>query len=70
MKQFENYKSDIKKTWKQINDILSNKSKNSELPKYFFDGNIKLTKNTDIANCFNNFFCNIGPILANSIETP
>ena len=69
-KQFENYKCDIKKTWKQINDILSKKSKKSELPKYFFDGNKTLTENIDIANCFNNFFCNIGPTLANSIENP
>ena len=69
-KQFENYKCDIKKTWKQINDVLSNKSKTAELPKYFFDGNVKLTENIDIANCFNNFFCNIGPLLANSIENP
>ena len=29
-----------------------------------------LTENIDIANCFNNFFCNIGPTLANSIEPP
>ena len=69
-KQFENYKSDIKKTWKQINEVKSNKSKVSELPKYFLDGNNILTENIDIANCFNNFFCNIGPSLANSIQNP
>ena len=69
-KQFENYKSDIKKTWGQINEILSNKKKSSELPKYFIDGNKTLTSDLDIANCFNKFFCSIGPSLANSIKSP
>ena len=69
-RQFENYKADIKKTWKQINLLLSKKNKVHDLPKYFFDGNDKLTDNIDIANCFNNFFCNIGPSLANSIQNP
>ena len=68
--QFENFKSDIKKTWNQINEILSKKKKTADLPKYFFDGNKTLTENTDIANCFNNFFCNIGPTLANTIISP
>ena len=69
-RQFENYKSDIKKTWNQINELLSKKNKVYDLPKYFFDGNNILTENVDIANCFNNFFCNIGPSLANSIKNP
>ena len=69
-KSFENYKSDMKKTWNKINEILSNKSKKDEFPNYFLDGNKILTKDIDIANCFNNFFCNIGPELANSIKSP
>ena len=69
-KQFENFKSNIKKTWGKINEILSRKKKDAELPSYFCEGNKILTKNEDIANCFNNFFCNIGPELANSIKGP
>ena len=69
-RKFENYKSDIKKTWKQINDLLTKKSRTVELPKYFIDGNKKITNSSEIANCFNSFFCNIGPALANSIEMP
>ena len=69
-RQFENYKSDIQKTWKQINELITNKKKITELPKYFFDGDLTLTENLDIANCFNKFFCNIGPTLANSIQAP
>ena len=68
--QFENFKSDIKKTWKHINEILSKNKKTSDLPKYLFDGNRTLTENKAMANCFNNFFCNIGPTLANSITNP
>ena len=68
--QFENFKSNIKKTWSKINEILSRKKKDSGLPSYFCDGNNILTSNEDIANCFNRFFCNIGPELANSIKGP
>ena len=68
--QFENFKSDIKKTWGQINEILSKKKKTVDLPRYILNGNTTLTENKDIANCFNNFFCNIGPSLAGSIKSP
>ena len=68
--QFENFKSDIKKTWGQINEILSKKKKTVDLPRYILNGNDTLTENKDIANCFNNFFCNIGPSLAGSIKSP
>ena len=69
-KQFQNNVSDIKKTWSKINEILCKKSKKVEMPDYFLDGNKVLTENIDIANCFNNFFANIGPTLANSIKGP
>ena len=69
-KQFQNSISDIKKTWSKINEVLCRKSKKAEMPDYFLDGNKVLTENVDIANCFNNFFANIGPTLANSIKGP
>ena len=69
-KQFQNNVSDIKKTWTKINEVLCRKSKKAEMPDYFLDGNKVLTENVDIANCFNNFFANIGPTLANSIKGP
>ena len=69
-KQFQNNISDIKKTWSKINEVLCRKSKKAEMPDYFLDGNKVLTENVDIANCFNNFFANIGPVLANSIKGP
>ena len=69
-KQFQNYVSDIKKTWSKINEILNNKKLRSEFPEYFIDKNKLISKDEDIANYFNNFFCKIGPDLANSIKTP
>ena len=60
----------MKKTWKQINEILQKKKKTADLPKYFLNNDKIITENIDIANCFNNFFVNIGPTLANAINTP
>ena len=60
----------MKKTWKQINEILQKKKKTADLPKYFLNNDRIITENIDIANCFNNFFANIGPTLANAINTP
>ena len=68
--KFNNYQSDIKNTWKQINEIIHKKKKIPDLPKYFLDNDKILTENTDIANCFNNFFSQIGPKLAKSIKSP
>ena len=69
-KQFQNNISDIKKTWSKINEVLCRKSKKADLPDYFLDGNKILRENVDIADCFNKFFANIGPDLANSIKGP
>ena len=67
---FDKVKSDIKKTWGKINEILNRSRKEGELPNYFFDGEKTITDNGDIANLFNNFFCGIGPKLAQSIKGP
>ena len=69
-RKFENYKSDIKNTWKQINEVIHKKKKTPDLPKYFLENDKILTENKDIANCFNNFFSQIGPKLAKSIKSP
>ena len=67
---FEKAKSDIKKTWSKINEILNRIKKDGELPTYFYDGDRVVSNNQDIANLFNNFFCGIGPKLAQSIKGP
>ena len=60
-RRFENFKIDIKKTWKQINALLSNRDRSTELPAYFTDSDRTITEKDDIADSFNKFFCNIGP---------
>ena len=69
-KQFENFKSDIKKTWQHINEVLSRGKSKSELPNFIICGDKTLTNNKEIADCFNKFYSNIGPQLANSIKSP
>ena len=67
-KQFELYKSDIRKTWSKINEIITKNKKMPEFPQYFMDKDKILTDDKDIANCFNNFFVNVGPTLSKSIH--
>ena len=69
-KEFEQVKSDIKKTWGKINELLSRNRKSSELPSYFCVDGSTITSNQEIANCFNKFFSSIGPSLAQSIQGP
>merc|ERR1712208_61586 len=68
--KFNRDKADMKNTGKQINEIINKKKKISDLPIYFLDNDKILTENIDIANCFNNFFSQIGPTLAQSIKSP
>ena len=66
--QFNVCKNDSRKTWKNINDILSNhKPKTS--PDYFLVEQSKVTDNLEIANNFNLYFTNIGINLAKDIQT-
>ena len=67
---FEKVKSDIRKTWGKINEILNRSNNKGDLPNYFHDGDKVISSNNDIANLFNNFFCGIGPKLAQSIKGP
>ena len=66
---FQKYKSDIKKTWSTINEILNRTTKKRNLPDFFnIDGELVSHKET-IANKFNSYFTNIGPELASKIKT-
>ena len=65
---FEKYKSDIKNTWKTISEIFNkaNRKKNTIL-KILKNGKT-ITDSSEIANEFNSFFANIGPLLASNLE--
>ena len=65
---FEKYKSDIRNTWKSINEVLSKKgNKNTSPTSLNVNGN-EITNTYEIANMFNTFFTNIGNELANKIN--
>lgn len=67
-RKFDEYKQDIKKTWKTISEVLCKSSKKSNpINEIKINGNL-ITNSQDICNGFNNFFTNIGPNLASSIK--
>ena len=51
--KFNRSRSDSKKTWQTINEVL-NKKKSKSLPDYINVDNQKITENGQIANYFNN----------------
>ena len=60
---FEKYKSNLKKTWSVIKDVI-NKKKSNGYPR-FFKINEQMCENKDvIAHSFNQYFANIGHNLA------
>jgi len=67
---FLKFKSDIKKTWATINDIICKTKNKSEFPKYFLINGSKVSDDKSIANEFNKFFTEIGPKLADGIDAP
>ena len=64
------HKNNIKETWKILNEAIKKTNKNTEGPDFFIDSDGKLIKDKkEISNGFHNFFVNVGPKLANDIET-
>ena len=66
---FEKAKSDIKQTWNNIRYVLNKKSNTKHFPQEFLYNESKLSNEYDIARGFNEFFTNIGPLLANNIKS-
>ena len=67
MRTFNNFKSDIKKTWSIINQTLNNRSK-TQLSDQFSVNNCTINDPNEIANAFNEYFINIGRSLAEQIQ--
>ena len=67
--QFERCKMDAKKTWQQINSILSKSKQNKSISSEFLCGDVLIKDGVEIANAFNKYFTEIGPKLAESIPT-
>ena len=66
-KKIEEAKSNIKNTWRLLNEILNGKSKKQLLPSIFNIGEQELSDPTQIAEQFCKYFTNIGPSLASNI---
>lgn len=63
-------KSNIKNTWKILNEIINKKNRKSKLPSTFKINNQETSNPTEIANKFCSYFSSIGPELAKSIQNP
>ena len=66
--QFQSFKSDIRKTWGIISEILSKKHRNKNSIKWIVINSKTIKDSQQIAEKFNDFFLNIGKNLAASLE--
>ena len=56
---FTAYQSDMKKTWRTINETNRNK-KNGDLPTTIFHADVQLSDDKEIVTTFNTYFANVG----------
>ena len=63
------YKNDLKKTWNVLNEITKRKNNKSIEETTIVHNGKSISDKSEIANCFNNFFVNIGPSLASKIKS-
>ena len=68
VKTFERLKYGIKQTWSTINETLHRKKKKS-IPSVFSHNGKMLRDSVEITNSFTQFFIDIGPSLANQIDS-
>ena len=64
---FEATKSDMKNTWENINTLLNRKKNTHSYPQTFISDDKELKTPVEIASGFNEYFTNIGPLLAENI---
>ena len=65
--KFEYAKQDMKRTWKNINNILNKCTNKCDFPEKFYFENKEISDNKEIANKFNTHYINMGLTLANQI---
>ena len=66
-KQIEKLKSNVKATWKVLNEILNTNKGKRGLPSIFSADSREISNPEEIANFFCKYFTNIGPNLASKI---
>ena len=67
--KFNSVKSDIKKTWKLINNILNSKRKKQVSIKKIVENGAIHSDPISICNSFNNFFVDVGRNIAESVKS-
>lgn len=68
--QFEYFRTDMKKTWSTINEILNRNKNKQTFPDYFVVNDSQIKNKETIANEFNEYFINAGQNLAKEITIP
>ena len=64
---FEQHKSNVKKTWEGIRNIVKITKKNYSSPTQLFYNNKVHKSNKDMANAMNDFFVNIGNMVEGKV---
>ena len=67
--EFSKYKNDVRKTWDTLKEIINKKTFKSDFPSCFVHDGAEKTGAKTIADKFNEYFTQIGPKLARSIDT-
>ncbi len=67
-RKLEEYRNNVKNTWKILNEVTRRKSKSKQCQKEFISEGVMITDGKTISNKFNEFFTNIGPNLAKKIK--
>ena len=65
---FNRNKTNIRNTWKTINEIISKSPPKKQFPTIFMDGRKEITEKCEIANKFNTLFTHIGPDQSKNIN--
>ena len=60
----------VKETWSLINEVINRRTTQTMLPKTFSREGVEISDPVEIAEHFNDYFVNVGPNLANTIEQP
>ena len=67
--EFNKHKNDIRKTWDTLKEIINKKTFKSDLPSRFIHEGTEVIGLKNVADKFNEYFTEIGPKLAKSIDT-
>ena len=68
-KKFEECKSNMKSTWRLLNEVINKRKSRNTVQSSFIIDNKEITDPMEIANHFCDFFTNIGPNLAKMIPS-